>query len=170
MKRGSQMSEYPGRIILELKVVLGRRGQFVTRNIERELVLSVEIGVRKFPVHLRVGARDGEPNAGQHIICRNIVDMVLIHLCANHHSVVFLLFLSFPSRGSLLAHGLCPPSGVWILGDFVQVHVRVYGSGVAPRQVQRRAPASSARQSCCHCLFTWVGILEGEVARASRHW
>jgi hypothetical protein len=97
-------------------------------------VLRLKVGVGKLAVHLRVRPRDREADTREHVVRRDPVDVMLVHLGAHHDAVVVLFLLPLPLTGPLLANVLCPPRGIVILGHFLEVHVRVYRPRSPPSQ------------------------------------
>ena len=84
-----------------------------------------EVGVGERSVHFGIRSRDGKSDTSQHVICGNPVDMVLIDLGSDNHSVLVLIVLPFPLTGALLSYGLGPSEGVLILHNIFR-HVGVY--------------------------------------------
>lgn len=85
----------------------------VNLHIERELVLSVEVGVVEFAVDFGISSTDGEADTGKHIIRRHPVDMVLIHFCANDDALFILVAL--PLACPLLLDVLRPAGSIIVL-------------------------------------------------------
>lgn len=140
-KLGSQTSEDPGGIIFEFEVVLGRRNQLVSGTVARSVRLSLDyqismlnvhikgefmLGVKvrwgKFPVHLCVDARHREANSSQHVVRRNVVDMILVDFGTHNNSFVVVIFAPAP-RSTFLFNCFRPPGRLLILEGLIQRRV-----------------------------------------------
>lgn len=104
-------------------------------------MLRLEVSVGELAIHLRVGPRHGEADAGKHVVCCNPVDVVLIHLGTNDDAVVVFILFPLPLAGPFLPDVLRPSRCILILGHLFQVHIRVYRSSSTP--CQRHGAASA---------------------------
>ena len=135
------MTEDPGCIILEFEVVLGRRGEFVSGDIERELVFGIKVGIVEFPINLCVCAADGEADASEHVVGRDPVSVALIDFSSDDDTLIVLVPLSLARP--LLFDVLSPAGGIFILGKLVEVGVGVDGARRAAYKLRR--PSTFAR-------------------------
>lgn len=55
-------------------------------------MFGIKVRRGEFPVHFRVDSRDGEADTSQHVVCRHIVDMILVHFGADNDPIIVLLF------------------------------------------------------------------------------
>lgn len=76
-------------------------------------MLGPKIGRCEFPVHLRVDSRHRKANSGQHVVCGDIVNVVLIDLGAHDNPIIVILLTPSP-RCALLFDCLRPPCRIII--------------------------------------------------------
>lgn len=101
-------------------------------------MLGFKIGRRKLPLHFGVDSRNGEANAGQHVVCSNPVHVVLVHLGSYDDPFVVIVIAS-PSLGSSpLLDDFRITRGIFIGIEIVDDRIRVVGSRSPAGQAHRR--------------------------------
>lgn len=123
-------------------------------------MLGIKVSVGKIAVHLRICARHGETNTGEHVVGRHPVDMVLVDFCANDDAVVILVVPPFALAGALLSDVLSPSRGVLVLWHVIEMHVRVYRA-CGPARQGHGSPATGGcvdgRESAA-CTHDVIGV------------
>lgn len=114
-------------------------------HVEGELVLRLKISRSKLPFHFGVDPRNGESNASQHVVRRNPVHMVLIHLGSYDDPFVIVIVASSSLRCSSLLDYFRVSAGILVGVGFVHNRVRLVGACRSAGEAHRCSSDSSCR-------------------------